>query len=445
MSAGLFVRDFGARGDGVSRDGASIQAAIDEAGAVGGAVGGAAPGDGAASGRAGGGGLVILEPGVYLSGSLFLRSGVELRLESGAVLLASEDPADFPVVEARWEGVSRPVHASLVSGEGVSRIAITGRGRIDGRGAHWWRRFREGSLPVPRPRLLSFTDCEDILIEGVSLVDSPSWTINPVRSRRVVVRGVSIDNPADSPNTDGINPDSCQGVIIEGCHISAGDDCVTIKSGTEGEAPGLRAACRDVVVANCVMEAGHGGVVIGSEMSGGVSNVVVSNCVMRGTDRGIRLKSRRGRGGAIEDVRIANVIMEDVRIPIAVNLRYHCGGAQGNPVVADRSARPVDDGTPHVRRVALSGVTARGAVVAAAWIEGLAEAPVEDLHLTDVYLELSPRAAGLRPEAPEMADDMPVMAGAGFVARNVKGLRLDRVEVKGQSGEAFRLEDCERS
>jgi len=193
------------------------------------------------------------------------------------------------------------------------------------------------------------------------------------------------------------------------------------------------------------MEAGHGGVVIGSEMSGGVSNVVVSNCVMRGTDRGIRLKSRRGRGGAIEDVRIANVIMEDVRLPIAVNLRYHCGGAQGDPVVADRGARPVDEGTPHIRRVSLSGVTARGASVAAAWIEGLAEAPVEDLHLSDVYLELSPRASGQRPEAPEMADDMPVMAGAGFLARNVKGLRLDRVEVKGQSGEAFRLEDCERT
>lgn len=443
MSAGLFVRDFGARGDGIARDGAAIQAAIDEAGAAGGAIScGAAPAGRAAGGNLAGGGLVVLEPGIYLSGSLFLRSGVELRIESGAILLASGDPADFPVAEARWEGVSRPVHASLISGERVSRIAITGRGRIDGRGAHWWRRFREGSLDVPRPRLLSFTDCEDVLIEGVSLVNSPSWTVNPVRSRRVVVRGVSIDNPADSPNTDGINPDSCQGVIIEGCHISAGDDCVTIKAGTEDEAPGLRAACRDIVVANCVMEAGHGGVVIGSEMSGGVSNVVVSNCVMRGTDRGIRFKSRRGRGGAIEDVRIANIIMEDVRVPLAINLRYHCGGAQGNPIVADRGARPVDEGTPHLRRLSLTGLSARGAVVAAAWIEGLAEAPVEDLHLSDVYIELAPGAAASKPEAPEMADGMPVMAGAGFLARHVKGLRLDRVEVRGQAGPDFSLENC---
>lgn len=418
-------RSFGAAGDGVHKDGPAIQAAIDAAGAA-------------------GGGSVVLPPGTWLSGALALRGNVELVIEAGAVLLGSEDPGDYPVVEARWEGSTRPAHSPLISGFGLSRIGLRGGGVIDGRGAVWWKAFREGGLAAPRPRLVSFTDCRDVLIEGLTLLNSPSWTVNPVRCRNLRVRGLTIRNPADSPNTDGINPDSCSSVIIEGCFISVGDDCITLKSGTEAERPELRAPGEDIVVANCVMEAGHGGIVIGSEMSGGIRNVVVSNCVMRGTDRGIRIKSRRGRGGVVENVRVSNLVMEGVRCPLAINLRYHCGGAQGDPVVADLEARPLGPGTPLVRRVSLSGITARGAASAAAWIEGLAEAPVEDLHLSDVSIELAPGATGLPPEAPEMADGIVPVAGRGFMARNVRGLRLDNVEILGQAGPAFDLVACEQ-
>lgn len=419
-------RDHGAKVDGLAGDGAAIQAAID------------------AAGRAGGG-VVLLDRGTWISGALSLRSGVELRIEAGATLRASENPGDFPIVTARWEGQSRPSHAAFISGTGLSRIALRGGGTIDGRGAVWWRRFKEGKLLAPRPRLVSFADCTDVLIEALSLIDSPSWTVNPVRCRNVAVRGIRVTNPADSPNTDGINPDSCQGVVIEGCFISAGDDCITLKSGTELEDAGLRAPCSDIVVANCVLASGHGGVVIGSEMSGGVRNVVVSNCVMRGTDRGIRIKSRRGRGGAVEDIRISNVVMDDVRCPIAINLRYHCGGAQGDPLVADRGLRPLGSGTPHVRRVSISGLTARGATIAAAWIEGLPEAPVEDLQLREIYLELRKGADAAPAEAPEMADGLEAIAGRGFIARHVKGLCLDRVRVVGQAGPALDIDNCELS
>jgi polygalacturonase len=419
-------RSFGAVGDGAHADGPAIQAAIDAAAAE-------------------GGGSVVVGPGSWLAGALVMRSNVELVVEAGATLLASEDPADYPVFEARWEGSTRPAHAPFISGTGLSRIALRGGGVIDGRGQGWWKAFRDGSLSAPRPRLVSFTDCRDVLIEGLTLMNSPSWTVNPVRCRNLRVKGVTIRNPADSPNTDGINPDSCSSVIIEGCFISVGDDCITLKSGTELESPELRAPGEDIVVANCVMEAGHGGIVIGSEMSGGIRNVVVSNCVMRGTDRGIRIKSRRGRGGVVENVRVTNLVMEGVRCPLAINLRYHCGGAQGNPVVADLKARPMDAGTPLVRRVSLSGITARGAASAAAWIDGLAEAPVEDLHLSDVSIELAPDAAKLPPEAPEMADGVLPVAGRGFIARNVRGLRLENVEIRGQEGPAFVLEACERN
>ncbi len=420
---GFDPRDFGAAADGVHRDGAAIQAALD------------------AAGRAGGG-LVVLAGGTFLSAALVMHSGVELRVERGARLLASEDAADYPLVEARWEGSTRTVHASFISGRNLRNLALSGGGTIDGRGGVWWRAFREGRLAAPRPRLISFEDCEDVVVQDLLLLDSPSWTLNPVRCRGVVARGVRIRNPPNSPNTDGINPDSCQSVLIEGCRISSGDDCITLKSGSEAEAPELRAPCRDIVIANCILEAGHGGLVVGSEMSGGVSRVVVSNCVFRGTDRGIRVKSRRGRGGLVEDLRLSNLVMEGVAVPLAINLRYHCG-AKGDPLVADRGPRPQGPGTPRVRGISIEGLTARGATTAAAWIEGLPESPILDLALRDCFFGLAPGSA-LGPAAvPEMADGLEAIAGAGFLARHVRGLGLSGVRVEGQAGPAFGLEACD--
>jgi polygalacturonase len=421
MRGGFDPALFGARGDGLHADGPAIQAAIDEAG-----------------GR--GGGVVSLGPGTWLTGALFLRSGVELALGRGSVLLASEDPADYPIFEARWEGLSQRAHAPLISGRGLRNIALTGGGLVDGRGAQWWRRFREGGLEAPRPRLVSFSDCEDVLIEGLSFVDSPSWTINPVRCTRLRVRGITIRNPADSPNTDGINPDSCQSVLIEGCFISVGDDCITLKSGNEAEPEALRPPCRDIVITNCILEAGHGGIVIGSEMSGGVRDVLVSNCLMRGTDRGIRIKTRRGRGGVVEDLRFSDLLMEDVACPIAINMRYHCG-AKGDPLVSDRRPRPVDAGTPRIRRLGIAGLRARGAKTAAVWIEGLPESPVEGLELRDVSIGLAAEEGAGPPSLPEMADGLEPLTRRGLIARQARGLRLEGLRISGQAGAALLFEE----
>lgn len=407
------VTSHGAVGDGLTLNTAAFQAAI-------------------AACAARGGGVVTVPAGRWVTGALFLASGVELHLESGAVLVGSRRFEDYPLVQSRWEGQTRTVHAPLIGGEHLDRIALTGRGTVDGQGDAWWEPFRSRTLAHPRPRLIAFTSCTDVLIEGVRLIDSPSWTVNPVACTKVRIHGISIRNPADSPNTDGINPDSCTDVLISDCFVSVGDDCITIKSGTEAEDSHRLIPCRDIAVTNCILERGHGGVVIGSEMSGGVKNVVISNCVFKGTDRGIRMKSRRGRGGIVENIRVSNLIMEDVLCPLTMNLYYHCNGGRGVAKVASREAQPIDAGTPAFRQVSLSGIRATGVKLAAAWVWGLPEAPVEGLSLKDVSIVMDEDWDV--PGEVEMADGVAPVTGQGFFARNVRGLELNRVTISGVKG-----------
>ena len=414
------VRDHGALGDGQTLDSPAIQSAIDACAAQ-------------------GGGTITLPAGHYVSGSLFLRDNISLHLNPGAVILGSENPEDYPIVHSRWEGKHQETYAPLIAGQNINNITVTGRGMIDGRGAIWWQAKKDGSLKHPRPRLISFSDCTNILIEGITAINSPSWTINPIHCQNVNIRGITIINPTDSPNTDGINPDSCRLVRISDCYVSVGDDCITIKSGTEHEHPNRYAPCRDIAITNCTLERGHGGVVIGSEMSGGVKNVVISNCVFIGTDRGIRIKSRRGRGGEIEDIRVSNLIMDGVLCPFTMNLYYHIG-VRGNTDVSDKNPRSVDDTTPRLRRIHFSHITARDVKHAAGFLYGLAEMPLEDISFTDVSISISDEADS---GYPEMADDIPSMSQAGFFIRNARHLRLENVEVTGQIGEAFDIAESE--
>jgi hypothetical protein len=185
------------------------------------------------------------------------------------------------------------------------------------------------------------------------------------------------------------------------------------------------------------MADGHGGVVIGSEMSGDVRNIVIANCVFVGTDRGIRLKSRRGRGGVIEDVRVTNVVMTDVLCPFTMNL-YYAPGAWGDATVADKRPHPVTDATPRFRRIHISHLTAREVRVAAAFLYGLAEMPLEDVTLSDVVIAM---AADAEPGYADMADDLEPMRRAGIFVRNARGLRLHNVEVSSQLGPALSIAD----
>jgi polygalacturonase len=414
------VREHGAAGDGRTLETRALQSAIDAC-------------------RAQGRGMVYFPAGRYRTGSLILRDDIHLHLDAGATIFGSENPGDFPILENRWEGAQQATHASLLTAQNAKNITVSGRGRIDGQGAVWWQRHKEKALTYPRPRLISFADCESVLIEGVTLVNSPSWTINPVRCFNLSVRGVTIINPEDSPNTDGINPDSCRNVRISDCYVSAGDDCITLKAGSEEEHPDRRAPCRDITIVNCTLSHGHGGIVIGSEMNGGVQNVVISNCVFTGTDRGIRLKSRRGRGGTVEDIRASNLVMTDVLCPFTMNLYYGCG-AWGDPVVSDKGPQPRNEGTPRFRRIHLSHITARGVKYTAGFFYGLPEMPAEEISLSEISVSLAAETEG---GYPEMADGLERMQQAGFFLRNIRGLTLENIEVDGQSGPAFRLVDIE--
>ncbi len=418
LAAVFNVRKHGAAGDGQTLDWCALQAAIDACAEQ-------------------GGGTVYLPAGQYLTGSLFLRNNITLYLDSGAMIVGSENPEHYPVIHSRWEGRHQDTHAPLIGGDHLRNIAVTGRGTLDGRGPVWWKAKEAKTLGYPRPRLVSFSDCSNVLIEGITAINSPSWTINPVHCENVTIHGITVINPADSPNTDGINPDSCRLVRISDCYVSVGDDCITIKSGTEHEHPDRCAPCRDITITNCTLERGHGGVVIGSEMSGGVKNVVISNCVFIGTDRGIRIKSRRGRGGIIEDIRVSNLIMDGVLCPFTMNLYYHIG-ERGNLSISDKKPRSVDDGTPRLRRIHFSHITAREVKHAAGFLYGLAEMPLEDISLSDISISISAEADS---GYPEMADDIPSMSQAGFFIRNARHVRLEHVEVTGQVGEAFDLDE----
>lgn len=411
--------DYGAAGDGVTPDTAAMQSAIN-----------------ACAER--GGGTVTVPAGRYLTGALVLHDDITLHLEAGATLLGIQDTAAYPVIQSRWEGVEQLTYMPLIAGQGLKNIAITGRGTIDGQGNYWWAAHRQKALAYPRPRLIGFTDCNNVLIEGITLTNSPAWTVNPVRCKNVNVRGITIINPPDSPNTDGINPDSCRFVRISDCYVSVGDDCITIKSGTQKVPSEQRTACRDITITNCTLERGHGGVVIGSEMSGDVRNVVISNCVFIGTDRGIRMKSRRGRGGVVENICVSNVIMEGVLCPFTMNLYYFCNGGLGDTTVSDKNPRPVDAGTPAFRGIHFSHISAVDVKIAAGFLYGLAEMPLEDISLSDIFVSIS---SGAAPAYAEMAEDIPLLAQAGFFVRNARNIRFDHVQVAGQVGPAIDMDE----
>ena len=415
------VSTFGAISDGESLTTPHLQAAIDACAHA-------------------GGGTVIVPAGRYVTGTLWLRSNVTLHLEAGATLLGSQDFDDFPKWFSQWEGAGvKHARAALVCGEGLENVAITGRGTIDGRGKIWWDSQRQNPGAIRRPHLVRIVDSRNVLVEGVTLRNSPMWTLSPLACDNVTISKVTVINPPDSPNTDGINPDSCRNVRISDCHVDVGDDCITIKAGKEDDGRRQLRACENITVTNCTLMAGHGGVVIGSEISGGVRNVTISNCVFVGTDRGIRIKARRGRGGLVEDVRASNLVMDGVNCPIVVNLFYGCG-AWGEKRVTDKSAFPIDDGTPRFRRLRYSNITARNIKFAAAYIMGLPEMFVEDLVIENSSFYLDP--ANTIGGEPAMAPDVGNHCRAGIIARNVDKFSLRHIDVSDQLGPAISVCDA---
>ncbi|XEC93570.1 glycoside hydrolase family 28 protein [Paenibacillus tarimensis] len=451
------IQSFGAVGDGRTDNTEAIAKAIDSCSNA-------------------GGGTVYVPAGVYLTGPVRLRSRMTLFLESGATLLFADEFELYPPVKTRWSGYECFGYSPLLFGQDLEQVAIKGEGIIDGQGQAWWNAYRElkkGTAPNSpyrdqlaelnrkltetiksniaewdsqflRPPLLQLIDCRQVVIEGVTLRNSPFWNTHLVYCDEVRVSGVTFRNPADTPNGDGFDIDSCSNVIVSDCHFDVGDDCLCLKSGIDEDGRRVGRPTENVTVTNCIMQRGHGGVVMGSETAGGIRRVVISNCLFIGTDRGIRIKTNRARGGGVEDVQISNIMMRDVLCPIAINAFYRYGVDESDPLMTSPEPVPVGDATPVIRGITISDVTARNSLASAAFIYGLPEMPVEDVTLRHVTLEmtLDPQEQG---GEPDMVREHLTMAGAGMFCKHVRRLELHRVRVETRQGPALQLDQVDEA
>lgn len=393
-----------------------------------------------------GGGTIYFPPGKYLTGPIHLKSNITIFIDAGAVLSFSDNFDDYlPMVPSRWEGTDVTNFSPLFYAYKAENITIRGRGTINGNGRKWWN-FSEGydekrprtkwqltfdslNKDILRPDLKGWVErgflrppfiqpmyCKNVLIEGITIINSPFWTVNPEFCENVTVTGVTINNP-HSPNTDGINPESCKYVHISDCHISVGDDCITIKSGKDKAGRKMATPAENHTITNCTMLSGHGGVVIGSEMSGGVKKIVISNCVFDGTDRGIRIKTARGRGGVVEDIRVDNIVMKNIKEQaIVLDMQY-----------ARTEPEPVSERTPQFRNIHFSNITAQ--TNEAIYINGIPEMPVEDITFNDIQFDAQTGANIKEARNIEFHNvRITTKQGSSIKAENIKQLEVDGVK-----------------
>ncbi|MCR4823120.1 MAG: glycoside hydrolase family 28 protein, partial [Treponema sp.] len=369
-----------------------------------------------------GGGRIYFPAGKYVTGSMRLFSNMSLYLESGSVILGSPDFADYPLISKKdLPEYTRDTHSALITAINCENIVIEGNGKIDGMGHYWWK-----SLPsdLLRPRTIQPILCKNIQIKNITIVNSPCWTIHPVCCENLLVRGVSIINPYDSPNTDGINPESCKNVRISDCFVDVGDDCITIKAGTEEDLLQKKYSCENITITNCNMAHGHGGLVLGSEMSAGIKNISISNCVMQNTDRGIRIKTRRKRGGFVSNVMINNIVMENVKAAITINEYYSCGADLRDEELFSDSPLPVSESTPSISGINMNGIIGRNIKGVGIYMYGLPELPVSSININNVDFQVSGSEEGIMAIS---AIKREKSYGEGIFLENVQNIKINNV------------------
>jgi unsaturated rhamnogalacturonyl hydrolase len=351
--------------------------------------------------NAAGGGRVVVAGGTYLTAAVHLKSGVNLHVAAGATLkFTPEFKKYLPVVLTRIEGTECMNYSPLIYAHGQENIAVTGKGTLDGSATweNWWHFVRRdgwvtnlppsgrlllehGARGTPvaervfgdghrlRPNFIQPFRCRNILIEDITITNAPMWVINPVLSTNVTVRGVTVTS--HGPNNDGCNPDSSRDVLIENCLFDTGDDCIAIKSGKDADGRRVNVPSENIIVRNCVMKDGHGGVVLGSETSGGVRNVFAEDCAMDSPnlDRALRLKTNAERGGPIENIFFRNVKVGRVAHSIlTIDLVY--GRVSAGPF------------PPTIRNVEMRNVTVASSP-RALWIVGTTNSIIENVRVID--------------------------------------------------------------
>jgi polygalacturonase len=435
-SCTLNVKQFGAKGDGTQDDTAFIQAAILSC---------------PKSGR------VLIPEGTYRITSIFLKSDVAIELAAGAELLAYTDRSKFAVLPnviesadgtkeycfGTWEGNPLPMFAGIITGIGVENAVIYGQGTINGNASkeNWWKNPKQMDGAF-RPRLFFINKCSHIALQGVTLKNSPSWTIHPFFSDHLGFYNVTVNNPSDSPNTDGLDPESCSHVEIAGVKFSLGDDCIAVKSGKIYMGKKYRTPSEDIRIFHCLMENGHGAVTIGSEMAGGVKNLSVEDCVFSHTDRGLRIKTRRGRGkdAILDNIVFRRIEMDHVMTPFVVNSFYFCDPDGKTEYVQSREPHPVDDRTPCIKTLEFSDINAKNCHVAAAYMEGLPEQKIGEIVMRRVKIGYADHP---KCDVPAMSDGVEACSKRGIFARNIRKLTLEDVVITGQDGPDIEIESVD--
>ncbi len=427
-TACLNVRDFGAKGDGVNDDTCAIQNAIHVCPA---------------------GGRVKVPAGTYAVRPLVLKSHMTLDLQDGATLLADtceehypllpgevhDDVTDRAVQIGTWEGNPFPCRQSFLSAFHAQDICIVGRGVIDGNAQNstWWNDVKTRS--IGRPRLVFFNHCSGVRFHGILGKNSASWHFHPFFCRDVGFYDIAVEAPKDSPNTDGTDPESCDDVRYVGVRFSVGDDAIALKSGKMYMGMKYRTAATRHVIRNCLMEYAHGAVVLGSEMSGGIRDLSVSQCLFSHTDRGLRIKTRRGRGkyAVIDGVEFSNIRMDNVLTPMVINMYYYCDPDGKSEYVWSKEALPVDDGTPYLGAFTFRDMECTDCEWAAGYFYGLTEQPIGSITLENVrFCFKSDASAGY----PAMMSYIDKECKRGLYFNSVRRVQLKNVTMLGQEGEA---------
>ncbi len=419
------VLDYGADPAGINLSTEAIQHAIDDANNA-------------------GGGTVIIPAGVYVTGPIELKSNVRLYTEHNSLVIFSDDFTLYPVVDASFEGLDTKRCQSPISARNAENIAICGYGTFDGNGYSWrplkkgkvtasqWKQklqtgvvsdkdvwypdsaslyaaslCQDQNVPVLpdnatqedwdairsflRPVMLNFIGCKNILLEGVCFENSPAWNLHPFCCENLVMSHLQVRNPWYSQNGDGVDVESCKNVIITDCTFDVGDDAICMKSGKNEDGRRRGIPAENVCVNNCTVYHGHGGFVVGSEMSGGVKNVNVNGCTFIGTDVGLRFKSTRGRGGVVENVFVSNITMTDIPNEGLVFDLFYGGKGAGEETEEEIAARMAgaipqpDETTPAFKNIVIENVICKGAK-RAIYFNGLPEQKIENVTLRNISM-----------------------------------------------------------
>lgn len=390
-----------------------------------------------------GGGTLIVPNGIWFTGPVVLQSNINLHLEKGAMILFTPDLGAYPLVKTSFEGLDTRRCQSPISGRNLTNIAITGEGTINGNGQAWrplkrqkvteshWKevlasggvlkrddywfpsegslkgeKLAESNLNVPvgelteegwleikdflRPVMVSLINCKNVLLEGVLFENSPSWNIHPLMCENLIVDNVFIRNPSYAQNGDGIDIESCKNVVMVNSTLDVGDDAICLKSGKDEDGRKRGKPTENVIVDNCTVFKGHGGFVVGSEMSGGVRNVAVTNCKFIGTDVGLRFKSKRGRGGVVENIYISGITMLDIVTDSFLFDLFYGGKsaseslAEGDEGTENKDLMPVSVETPAFRNIYVENLVSRNAR-RAMFFNGLPEMNIHNIHIKNSF------------------------------------------------------------